>query len=63
MSEVTKKELGDVYNRYARSRDTADRPEWKIIERQYALEAFIKNNSKYHADTQALRGFSVGQLI
>ena len=46
MGEMTKEELRDIYNRYARTRDATDRPEWKIIERQYAFEAFIKNDSR-----------------
>lgn len=46
MSEITKKELRDIYDRYARIRDTSDRPAWKISERQYALDAFIQNNSR-----------------
>ncbi|HUJ16720.1 MAG TPA: methyltransferase domain-containing protein [Nitrospirota bacterium] len=45
MSEIIKNELRDIYDRYARTRDNADRPSWKIRERQYALDAFIRNNS------------------
>jgi SAM-dependent methyltransferase len=45
MSKSIKDDLKDVYNRYARIRDTAERPSWKDIERRYALDAFLKNGS------------------
>lgn len=46
MSDKIKKELKDVYNRYAKKRDSAERPAWKNRERQYALDVFLKNKCR-----------------
>lgn len=46
MSDQIKKELKDVYNRHAKRRDSSDRPAWKNTERQYALDAFLKQKGR-----------------